>query len=75
MANYIHWKVCKYFEIDTKSKYYEHQPQDVLNTRKGTILRVKTIFTDIIVHNKEEKSCLILDISVPDDPISSKKRK
>ena len=22
VANYICWKICKYFEIDTKSKYY-----------------------------------------------------
>ena len=83
MANYIHWKICKYFEIDTKSKYYERQPQNVINMRKGTILWDKTIFTDretsanrpdIIVHNKGKKSCLIIDISVPDDPISSKKK-
>ena len=48
-----------------------------MNVRKWTILWDKTIFTDreilanrpdIIVHNKEEKSCLIIDISVPDDP-------
>ena len=46
VANYIHWKIFKHFEIDTKSKYYKLQPQNVINMRKGTILWDKTIFTD-----------------------------
>ena len=60
----------------TLTKYYEHQPQTVINLRKTTIFLDETIFTDrtimakkpdTIIHDKEEQLILIIDIAVSDD--------
>ena len=76
VANYIHWKLCKHFGIKTPDKYYEHQPEKVLNMANVTITWDVPVITDrnipanrpdIVVHDKIEKQCMLIEISVPDD--------
>ena len=37
-ATYLHWNICKEFNINTKSKWYEHEPQTVSEKDDITIL-------------------------------------
>ena len=32
LAGYIHWMICKNFQIETNPRYYEHQPQTTIST-------------------------------------------
>lgn len=76
VASYIHWNMCKEVGLTVSEKYYQHQPEKVTNTDDVSILWDVSIITDrtilanrpdIIFHNKKEKTCLIIDITVPDD--------
>ena len=37
-ATYLHWNICKEFNINTKSKWYEHEPQTVSEKDDITIM-------------------------------------
>ena len=76
VASYIHWKICKYFNMETATKYYEHCPQSVKNFMDGFVLWDQTIYTDrmilanrpdIVIQNRKDKTCLLIDVSIPDD--------
>ena len=47
-ATYLHWNICKEFNINTKSKWYEHEPQTV--SEKDDI----TIFWDMPIQTDRE---------------------
>jgi len=73
-ATYLHWNICKEFNIDTKSKWYEHEPQTVSEKDHITILwglsiqtdrEIKAKRPDIVIKNKKEKSCLLIDMAIP----------
>ena len=76
LAGYIQWMICKNFQIETNPRYYEHQPQNNVSTTKLDLLWDKSLITDrtipanrpdIIVKNKQERICQIIEISIPDD--------
>ena len=45
-ATYLHWNLCKEFNINTKEKWYEHEPQTVTENDDTTILWNMPIQTD-----------------------------
>ena len=60
--------------VDSNENWYEHEPQTVTEKDKITILWNMPIQTDreikangpeIIINNKQEKSCLLIDMSNP----------
>ena len=75
-AGYIHWTICKHMLLQVTGKYYERTPERVINV-SGTIIMWdvaavtdRTILAnrpDIVLHDKEENTCLLVDIAIPDD--------
>ena len=75
-AAYIHWHICQHYNIKTKDKWYEHEPETVSENDNITILWDMSIHTDreikanrpdIIIKDKVEKTCMLIDMTVPSD--------
>ena len=75
-AAYIHWKILNYYKIKTVEKWYEHKPQTVTENERVTILWDMQIHTDktikankpdIVIKDKKEKTCLLIDMAVPSE--------
>ena len=78
ICKYIHWKACKNFEIQVKENIWEHEPEPVVANANVTIYYDKIIPTgryieggaikpDLVIWDKKEKTCKIIDVSVPND--------
>ena len=76
VGQFIHWKICNYYNIETTNKWYEHKPLPVVDNPKVTILwdfPIKTGRTiqakrpDIVMKHKQNKTCQLIDMSVPSD--------
>ena len=74
VGQYIHWKICNHYNIETPNKWYEHKLLPVVDTPKVTILWdfpvrtdriIQANWPDIITKHKENKRCQLIDISVP----------
>ena len=46
VGQYIHWKICNHYNIETPNKWYEHKPLPVVDTPEVTILWDFSIGTD-----------------------------
>ncbi|KAF7218105.1 putative LOC107393841-like protein [Nothobranchius furzeri] len=75
-ASYIHWKICKHFHLPAADKWYEHQPPTVTENNNIAVLWDMPINTDreimanrpdIVIKNKEEKTCLMIDMTIPSE--------
>ena len=73
VGQYIHWKMCNHYNIDTPNKWNEHKTLPVVDTPKVTILWDFPIRTDrtipanrpdIIIKHKQNKTCQLIDMSV-----------
>ena len=78
----MHWKISKEFGIEVKERWYEHEPKTVNENHSVTILWDTPIHTDktiaanrpdIVLKNKENKTCLVIDITIPLDTNTSVK--
>ena len=78
-AAHTHLKVCKEFCIGVKERWYEHEPRTVTKN-DVTILWDIPIHTDraiqanrpdIVLKNKKDKTCLLIDMTVPLDTNTS----
>ena len=76
VGQYIHWKICKYYDIETPGEWYEHKPLPAVDTPKVTILWDFPIRTDrktqdnrpdMVIKHKQNKTCQLIDMSVPSD--------
>ena len=76
IGKYLHWHICKSENIEVNKKWYKHQPEPVTENENCTILWDFGIHTDkmisanrpdIIIKYKEEKQCILIDMSVPCD--------
>jgi hypothetical protein len=76
VAGYINWTLCKCTGFQVTDKYYENRPESVINVSGIAIMwevpavTDRTILAnrpDIVLHDKEEKTCLLTDITIPDD--------
>ena len=72
----MHWKICKEFGIEVKERWYEHEPKTVTENDSVTILWDMPIHTDrtiaanrpdIVLKNKKDKTCLLIDMTTPLD--------
>ena len=73
-AAHMHWKICKEFGIEVKERWYEHEPKTVTWNDSVTILWDMPIHTDrtiaanrldIVLKNKKDKTCLLIDMTIP----------
>ena len=76
LGQYLNWKICKSYKIETFEHWYEHKPQPVVEGGNVTLLwdfPIRTNRTiqanrpDIIVKDFKEKTCLLIDMSIPTD--------
>ena len=76
VGQYIHWKVCNHYGIETSDKWYEHKPLPAIDRTHVTILWDFPIRTDrtiqanrpdIVIKDKLNKKCKLIDMSVPSD--------
>ena len=74
IAAYIHWKICKHYNIKVTDKYYEHEPKTVTENNEATILwdmpiqtdrEIKANRPDIVVKDRKQRTCQLIEISVP----------
>ena len=81
-AAHMHWKICKEFGIEVKERWYEHEPKTVTENDSVTILWDMPIHIDrtitarrpdIVLNNKKDKTCLLIDKTVPLDTNTSVK--
>jgi hypothetical protein len=82
VAKFVHWEILGNYKIERGDKWYEHQPEGVLESDEVNIYwdftvqcdrYVKHRKPDIIVINKLEKKCFIIDIAIPGDSRVKKK--
>ena len=82
VAQYVHWKLCKHYQLEASDQWYEHQTPPVIENEKITILwdfpiqtdrTIKANRPDIVIKDKTNKTCLLLDISIPSDTNTSLK--
>ena len=70
----MHWKMCKEFGIEVKEQWYEHEPKAITEKDSVMILWDMPIHTDrtiaanrldIVLKNKKDKTCLLIDMTIP----------
>ena len=76
IAKAVHWELCKKNGLDHVDKWYDHEPESVMENEKCKILWDFTIQTDrmigarrpdITIVNKETRGCQLIDIACPGD--------
>ena len=76
VGQYIHWKVSQWYGLPTADSWYKQQTPPVIENGRSKILwdfgiqTDRTILAnrpDIIIVDKEKKTCMLLDFSVPSD--------
>ena len=76
VGQYIHWKVCKHYQIPVTENWYEHHPKEVTNHSNITIIWNLQVHTDrkidankpdIIIKNSTSRTCQLIDMCVPAD--------
>ena len=74
VARIIHWKLCNKYNLKRSEKWYEHAPEGAVENEEGKILwdvmiqcnrDIKVRKPDIVVVNKNKRSCAIIDIAIP----------
>ena len=79
---HMHWKICREFGIEVKERWYEHEPKAVTEKESVTILWDMSIHTDRTIAakrpgtrltNKKDKTCLLIDMTIPLDTNTSVK--
>ena len=81
-AAYLHWNICNDLGIMTSDNWYEHQPDTVTNAETHTVLWNMAVQTDrhisanrpdIIIKDKVNSTCKLIDMNVTcDKNVSSK---
>ena len=78
----MHWKISKEFGIEVKERWYEHEPKTVNENDSVAIVWDMPILIDrtiaanrpdIVLKNKENKTYLVIDITIPLDTNTSVK--
>ena len=76
VAKALHWDLCGQYEFERNDKWYEHSPENVEDNEKCKLLWDFSIQTDrkldhnrpdIVLVDKQSKSCLIIDVACPND--------
>ncbi|XP_072169481.1 uncharacterized protein [Diadema setosum] len=84
LAQVVHWELCRKHEIPCESKWYMHEPQKVSENGQVKILWDFDVQTDnviqhrrpdIIVVERAQQMCTIIDVAVPEDSRVAEKEK
>ena len=73
MDRVIHWELFKKFKFDHTNKWYMHNPTSVLENDKIWDFQIQMDYLisarrpDIIIIDKKEGTCRIVDFAVPTD--------
>ena len=76
LGKIVHWKLGRKCNFEARDKWYEHEPERVLENEDYKILWDFSIQTDhvievgrpdLVVVDKKERSCKIIDFAVPGD--------
>ena len=76
VAKYLHWELCGKHQINRGERWYEHTPEGTVENGSVKILwdfmiqcdhYIEHRKPDIVVIDKIEKKCLIIDIAIPGD--------
>ena len=66
VGQYVHWKICNHYDIETPNKWYEHELLPFVDTPKVTILwnfpiradrTIQVNRPDIVIKHKQNKRC------------------
>ena len=72
----IHWELCQQLEFNHAYKWYEYKPESVLENEKSQLLwnfevqtdhHIEARRPDLIIVDKEKKTCQIVDFAIPGD--------
>ena len=72
----LHWELCQTYGFDHPKHWYEHVPEMVVENNEVKLLWYMTIFTDrkiihnrpdIVIVDKIDRVCTLIDIAVPSD--------
>jgi len=75
VCTHLHYSLCKALGIETTDKWYTHMPKPVCED-DVTVLWNQVVHTDreatanrpdIIIKNKKEKTCTLIDVAIPAD--------
>jgi hypothetical protein len=76
VCTHLHYSICKTLGIETTENWYSHIPKSVCQHEDTTVLWNQGIQSDrevlanrpdIIIKNKKEKICLLIDVAIPSD--------
>ena len=73
-AGYLHWRICKHYHFPAADKWYEHKTEKVTENETATILwdmpvntEIKADRPGIIIKDKTERKCIMIDMSIPSE--------
>ena len=84
LGKIVHWKVARKCNFEAGNKWYEHEPESVLENEDYKMLWEFSIQTehvikarrpDLVVVDKKERNCKIIDFAVPRDSRIEEKEK
>ena len=76
MATAIHWDLSGKCGFERKERWYEHVPESVLENEDYKLLWDFSVRTDheigarrpdLVIIEKRDKSCQIIDVAIPED--------
>jgi len=76
VCTHLHYSMCKALGIETTDKWYTHIPKPVCEDGDVTLLWHQAVHTDrevtanrpdIIIKNKKEKTCMLIDVAITAD--------
>ena len=84
LGKIVHWKLTRKCNFEARDKWYEHEAESVLENEDYKILWDFSIQTDHVIEvrrpdlvlvDKKERSCKIIDFAVPRDSRIEEKKK
>jgi hypothetical protein len=82
VARIVHWELCRKYELERSAVWYLHEPQGVMENERVKVLWDIMIQCDhfivcrrpdIVVVDKSERYCFLIDIAIPGDDRVGKK--
>jgi predicted nucleic acid-binding Zn ribbon protein len=76
VCTHLHCSICKALGIDTTDRWYTDMPKPVYEEGDVTVLCNQAIHTDrevtanrpdIIIKNRKEETCTLIDVAIPAD--------
>ena len=76
VVSYVYWVVCRELGCEVPNKWYELTTRSVVNINEYIIFWKYSIISDrkipatrpdVVIHDQKSKTCVLIDVSVPDD--------